>query len=66
MISHDHRDVIWTLLPSFDPAHDDPREYREDVIFLHGICPQKHNAMLTPRLAISCRGTGMGPQNSRL
>ena len=53
----DRGNSIWTLLPSFDPASDDPREYRDKVLFLHGICPSKDKAMLAPRLAMLCKGT---------
>ena len=53
----DRGNSIWTLLPSFDPGSDDPREYRDKVLFLHGICPQKDKAMLAPRLAMLCKGT---------
>ena len=28
---------IWAILPSFDPACDDPREYVDKVKFLHSI-----------------------------
>ena len=53
----DRGNSIWTLLPSFDPGSDDPREYRDKVLFLRGICPQKDKAMLAPRLAMLCKGT---------
>ncbi|CAE7543717.1 unnamed protein product, partial [Symbiodinium pilosum] len=53
----DRGNSIWTLLPSFDPGSDDPREYRDKVLFLHGICPSKDKAMLAPRLAMLCKGT---------
>ena len=48
---------IWNLLPSFDPAADDPREYKDKVIFLHQVCPAKDRSMLAPRLALLCKGT---------
>ena len=32
---------LWSILPSFDPQQDDPREYRDKITFLHGICPKK-------------------------
>ena len=48
---------IWTLLPSFDPSVDDPREYKDKVLFLHKICPARDKGMLAPRLAMSCKGT---------
>ena len=51
---------IWALLPSFDPATDDPREYTEKVRFLHQMCPTKDKAMLAPRLALQMRGTAWG------
>ena len=46
---------IWSLLPSFDPAQDDPREYADKVRFLRTICPAKDRAMLAPRLAMMIR-----------
>ena len=48
---------IWSLLPSFDPAQDDPREYADKVRFLRTICPAKDRAMLAPRLAMMMKGT---------
>ncbi|CAL1145947.1 unnamed protein product [Cladocopium goreaui] len=48
---------LWNILPSFDPQQDDPREYRDKVLFLHGICPRKDRAMLAPRLAMMMKGT---------
>ena len=49
--------AIWTLLPSFDPGHDDVKEYIAKVRFLSGICPKKDRPMLAPRLAMLCKGT---------
>eukprot|EP00435_Cladocopium_sp_Y103_P017364 s1359_g4.t1 len=48
---------LWNILPSFDPQQDDPREYRDKVTFLHGICPKKDRMMLAPRLAMLMKGT---------
>lgn len=48
---------LWSLLPTFDPASDDAREYSQKVRFLHGICPERDRGMLAPRLAMLCRGT---------
>ena len=48
---------IWSILPSFDPSVDDPREYVDKVKFLHSICPVKDKAMLAPRLAMLMKGT---------
>ena len=48
---------IWSILPSFDPSVDDPREYVDKVKFLHSICPVKDKAMLAPRLAMLIKGT---------
>jgi hypothetical protein len=48
---------IWSILPSFDPACDDPREYVDKVKFLHGICPARDKPMLGPRLAMLMKGT---------
>ena len=48
---------LWNILPSFDPQVDDPREYKDKVLFLHGICPKKDRAMLAPRLAMMMKGT---------
>ena len=33
--SEDGSSAIWTLLPGFDLAVEDPREYRDKVTFLH-------------------------------
>lgn len=54
---HSRTSNLWSLLPSFDPAVDDPREYSQKVRFLHGICPTKDRNMLAPRLAMLCKGT---------
>ena len=51
---------LWTLLPSFDPAVDNVREYVEKVKFLDAICPEKDRPMLAPRLAMLCKGTAWG------
>lgn len=48
---------LWSILPSFDPQQDDPREYRDKITFLHGICPKKDKVMLAPRLAMLMKGT---------
>eukprot|EP00435_Cladocopium_sp_Y103_P023037 s5005_g5.t1 len=48
---------LWNILPGFDPQQDDPREYRDKVQFLHGICPKKDRTMLAPRLAMLMKGT---------
>eukprot|EP00435_Cladocopium_sp_Y103_P029400 s1627_g7.t1 len=48
---------LWNILPSFDPASDDPKEYVDKVKFLHAICPQKDRSMLAPRLAMLMKGT---------
>jgi hypothetical protein len=48
---------LWSILPSFDPQQDDPREYRDKITFLHGICPKKDKVMLAPRLAMMMKGT---------
>ena len=48
---------IWSLLPSFDPSVDDPRENSDKVKFLFSICPAKDKAMLAPRLALLMKGT---------
>ena len=53
----DRTSTIWSLLPSFDPATDDPREYVEKVKFIHSICPAKDKSMLAPRLAMLMKGT---------
>ena len=55
--SEDTRNNLWSLLPSFDPAVDDVREYSQKVRFLHGVCPQSQRGMLAPRLAMLCKGT---------
>ena len=47
---------IWNLLPSFDPAVDDAREYVEKVRFIASVCPAKDRPMLAPCLAMLCKG----------
>ena len=56
--------TIWNLLPSFDPAEDDIREYTEKVKFIEGFCPSKDKPMLAPRLAMLCKGTAWGQVKS--
>ncbi|CAL1136285.1 unnamed protein product [Cladocopium goreaui] len=51
---------IWALLPTFDPAVDNVREYIEKVKFIDTICPKKDRPMLALRLAMLCRGTAWG------
>ena len=51
---------FWSLLPSFDPAQDNVREYVEKVKFLAAICPDRDKGMLAPRLAMLCKGTAWG------
>eukprot|EP00435_Cladocopium_sp_Y103_P015009 s850_g3.t1 len=58
--SEDKGQGIWSLLPSFDPAQDNVREYIEKVKFLEAICPDKDKGMLAPRLAMLCRGIAWG------
>ena len=53
----DKSNSMWHLLPTFDPAIDDAREYAQKVRFLHGVLPQKDKGQLAPRLAMLCRGT---------
>eukprot|EP00435_Cladocopium_sp_Y103_P061152 s1573_g22.t1 len=55
--SEESKNNLWSLLPSFDPASDDVREYSQKVRFLHGVCPQSQRGMLAPRLAMLCKGT---------
>eukprot|EP00435_Cladocopium_sp_Y103_P067100 s130_g29.t1 len=55
--SDESRNNLWNLLPSFDPAIDDIREYSQKVRFLHGVCPPSQRPMLAPRLAMLCKGT---------
>ena len=54
----DRTSTIWSILPSFDPSSDDPREYVDKVKFLHSICPLKDKPMLAPRLAMLMKGLG--------
>ena len=49
--------TIWSILPTFDPSTDDPKEYVDKVRFLHSICPQRDRPMLAPRLAMLMKGT---------
>ena len=58
--SEDKSQNLWSLLPSFDPAVDNVREYVEKVKFLSAICPEKDKPMLAPRLAMLCKGTAWG------
>ena len=53
----DRQSTPWSILPSFDPATDDPREYVDNVKFLKGTCPARDRAMLAPRLAMLMKGT---------
>ena len=53
----DRQSGIWSVLPSFDPAVDDIKEYVAKVKFIDGICPKKDRTMLAPRLAMLCKGT---------
>ena len=48
---------IWSILPTFDPSVDDPKEYSDKIRFLHSICPPKDKPMLAPRLALLMKGT---------
>ena len=48
---------FWSLLPSFDPANDNVKEYIDKVKFLEQVVPTKDKGMLAPRLALLCRGT---------
>lgn len=48
---------IWSILPTFDPTSDDPKEYGDKVRFIAGICPVKDKPMLAPRLAMLMKGT---------
>ena len=48
---------LWNVLPTFDPASDDPKEYVDKVKFLSAVCPTKDKPMLAPRLAMLMRGT---------
>ena len=59
-VSEDKGSHIWTLLPTFDPATDNVKEYIEKVKFIDNICPKKDRPMLAPRLAMLCRGTAWG------
>ena len=59
-VSEDKGSHIWTLLPTFDPAVDNVKEYIEKVKFIDNICPKKDRPMLAPRLAMLCRGTAWG------
>ena len=55
--SDDKTNSIWSILPSFDPAVDDPKEYSDKVKFLANICPARDKSMLAPRLAMLLKGT---------
>ena len=48
---------FWSLLPSFDPATDNVKEYIDKVKFLEKVVPSKDKSMLAPRLALLRRGT---------
>jgi hypothetical protein len=58
--SEEKGSTIWSLLPSFDPAVDNVREYVEKVRFIEAVCPDKDKGMLAPRLAMLCKGTAWG------
>lgn len=47
----------WNMLPSFDPANDDIREFTQKARFLYGILPKKEKVHLAPKLAMQCKGT---------
>ena len=47
-ISEDKGSHIWTLLPTFDPATDNVKEYIEKVKFTDNIFPKKDRPMLAP------------------
>ena len=49
--------AFWSLLPSFDPAEDDIREFSQKATFIHGVMPEKDKPNLAPRLAMMCKGT---------
>ena len=53
----DRAGSFWSLLPSFDPSVDNPKEYVEKVRFLGQVCPSRDKAMLGPRLAMLMKGT---------
>ena len=59
-VSEDKGSHIWTLLPTFDPAVDNVKEYIEKVKFIDNICSKKDRPMLAPRLAMLWHRLGTG------
>lgn len=55
--SEENKSSFWSLLPSFDPAADDIREFSQKAKFLHGVMPKAQRMYLAPRLAMQCKGT---------
>ena len=52
---------LWALLPSFDPAVYDIREYVEKVKFLQGICPKKPAKYAGAKVGDGVQGHSLGP-----
>ena len=61
--TEDKSSSLWSILPSFDPSSDDPKEYSDKIRFLAGVCPPKDKPMLAPRLAMLMRGTAWAQVN---
>lgn len=55
--SEEKQGSFWSLLPSFDPAVDDIREFSQKAKFLHGLMPKTQRTYLAPRLAMQRKGT---------
>lgn len=55
--SDDKQASFWSLLPNFDPAIDEIREFSQKARFLHGVIPKSQKGNLAPRLAMQCKGT---------
>lgn len=47
----------WHLVPSFKPGETDLDDYSRRMVFLSGIWPPEHLALLAPRAAMACEGS---------
>ena len=58
----DEKSNLWSILPSFDPEKDDPRELQDKVKFLHGIChvSEKGRTHASPEASDANEGNSLG------
>ena len=47
----------WHLVPTFKPGETDLDDYSRRMVFLSGIWPPEHLALLAPRAAMACEGS---------